>query len=177
MMKRRPLLASVITSLTAILILAAGCGDQSPTATRLEPTTLNASRGGVGHHARTIKRHHRAGHVSEIIGRRGGTIDFGIGTLVVPPGALRHDTRISATVNGEDLAVEFEPHGLKFRRGREATLRFNLDSSSSKGDLEILYFDDAGNVLEQLPTDIDNRDSAATARLHHFSAYGLAANG
>ena len=44
-MKRRPLFASVITSLAAILILAAGCGEQSPTATQLEPTTISASRG------------------------------------------------------------------------------------------------------------------------------------
>jgi hypothetical protein len=174
MMKRRPLLASVITSLTAILILAAGCGDQSPTATRLEPTTLNASRGGVGHHARTIKRHHRAGHVSETIGRRGGTIDFGIGTLVVPPGALRHNTRISATVNGEDLAVEFEPHGLKFRRGREATLTFDYARSDGEADdLQVFYVDNSETILESLPTLRSSNRQTFSTKLEHFSGYLL----
>jgi hypothetical protein len=175
MMKRRPLLASVITSLTAILILAAGCGDQSPTATRLEPTTLNASRGGVGHHARTIKRHHRAGHVSETIGRRGGTIDFGIGTLVVPPGALRHNTRISATVNGEDLAVEFEPHGLKFRRGREATLTFDLrDAQLDNDSPQIEYVDSSNTIIESLRTSINSAARQASTQIAHFSIYVMA---
>lgn len=174
-MKRRPLLASVITSLTAILILAAGCGDQSPTATRLEPTTLNASRGGVGHHARTIKRHHRAGHFSQTIGRRGGTIDFGIGSLVVPPGALRHPTRISATVNGEDLAVEFEPHGLRFRRGHEATLTFDLRDIRLENDHpEIEYVDTSNTILESLPTTIYSAAHLASTQIAHFSIYVMA---
>lgn len=174
-MKRRPLLASVITSLTAILILAAGCGDQSPTATRLEPTTLNASRGGVGQHATTVKRHHRAGQFTQTIGRRGGTIDFGIGTLVVPPGALRHTTQISATVNGEDLAVEFEPHGLTFRRGHEATLMFDYrDARLDNDSPQIEYVDASNTILESIQTTINSSLRQASARIAHFSIYVMA---
>lgn len=177
-MKRRPLFASVITSLAAILILAAGCGEQSPTATQLEPTTISASRGGdggaIGRHAKMVKRHHRAGHFAQTIGRRGGTLHFGIGTLVIPPGALRGDVRITADVNGEDLAVQFQPHGLRFRRGHEPTLTFDYRGAKlDQSGLQVLYVDDSDTILETLSTENDTAREMASTRLQHFSGYLL----
>jgi hypothetical protein len=174
-MKRRPLVASLVSSLAAILIFAAGCGEQSPTATHLEPTELAAGRAGVGRRIQPIKARYRAGSFSRTIGPDGGVLSFRIGKLVVPPGALSERTEITAYVNGEDLAVEFEPHGLTFRPGHEPTLAIgfrNIQFSESK--MHVQYVDSSMHVLEELRTSTDATTKIAWAPIGHFSIYCLA---
>jgi hypothetical protein len=174
-MKRRPLLASLVSSLAAILLLAAGCGEQSPTASRLEPTELAAARQGVGRRARVLKARYHAGRFSRTLGPDGGTLSFRIGRLIVPPGALSGRTRITAYVNGEDLAVEFQPHGLAFHPGHEPILEINFRKAPfPDSDLHIQYVDSLMNLLESLPTSTDPESNVARAPIAHFSLYCLA---
>lgn len=172
-MKPRPLFAPITLWLAAILMFAAGCGEQNPAAPQLEPSTVAAARGGVGRQANIIKRAHRAGRYTNHIGPEGGTLDFGIGSLSIPAGALDSVVLVTAKVNGRDLAVDFQPHGLIFRPGHEPTLSFAL-AGTEDAFLQVLYFDEAGLVLEQLSTRRDQDTLTASARLGHFSAYGLA---
>jgi hypothetical protein len=174
-MKRRPLIASLVSSLAAILVLAAGCGERSPTATHLEATGLEAARVGVGRRVEPIRARYQAGRFSRTIGPEGGVLSFRIGRLVIPPGALSATAEITAHVNGKDLAVEFAPHGLTFRPGHEPTLTMHYGADEAT-ELQLLYFDDAGEVIETLSTVRDRSARSVTGRLHHFSAYGLAAS-
>lgn len=174
-MNRRPMVASLVSSLAAILILAAGCGEQSPTATRLEPTGVAAARAGVGKRVQPARAKYRAGRFSTTIGPEGGVLSFRIGTLVIPQGALSANTRITAHVDGEELAVVFQPHGLTFRRGHEPTLQIgyrNIERSGSA--IHIQYVDSSMRLLETLPTLTNTASSVAWAPIEHFSIYCLA---
>jgi hypothetical protein len=174
-MKRRPLVASLVSSLAAILIFAAGCGEQSPTATRLESTELAAGRAGVGRRIQPIKARFRAGRFSKTIGPDGGVLSFRIGKLVVPHGALSEKTEITAYVNGNNLAVKFEPHGLTFRPGHEPTLTIGFRSIPlSKSMMHIQYVDSSMHMLEELRTSTDDVTRTAWAPIEHFSIYCLA---
>jgi hypothetical protein len=174
-MKRRPLVASLVSSLAAVLILAAGCGEQNPTASHLEPTGLAAAREGVGRRAQVVKTRYPAGHFARTIGPDGGTLSFRIGTLTIPKGALSERTRITADVNGEDLAVEFQPHGLTFRPGHEPALEINFRNvQTSENLLHIQYVDSLMNLLESLPTSTDRATMIARTHIKHFSIYCLA---
>jgi hypothetical protein len=174
-MKRRPLVASLVSSLAAILILAAGCGEQSPTATRLEPTGVAAARAGVGKRVQPARARYHAGRFSTTIGPSGGVLSFRIGTLIVPQGALSTNTQITARVDGEELAVEFEPHGLTFRRGHEPTLLINYRNiQRSERTMYIQYVDSSMYLLEELPTLTDKASKIAWAPIEHFSIYCLA---
>lgn len=166
-MIRRRLFASAIASAAAILILAAGCAEQTPTAVTLEPTSVQAGKAGIGKTISVLKSSHQAGTFSAVITPAGGTIDFGIGSITFPAGAVSRATAVSATVNGADLAVEFQPHGTTFPAGHEPTLTFNAGAPGS-----IYYVDKAGRVLEALRTRFDG--SGIHAELGHFSHYATA---
>lgn len=110
-MTRRPLFSAALAWLAGILILASGCMDQSPTATVLEPTTVSrAAVAPTGVSAVRAAAPYQAGSVSRTITPAGGSIDFGIGTIVFPAHAVQRATVITATVDGESMAVEFGPH-------------------------------------------------------------------
>ena len=174
-MKRRPLVASLVSSLAAILILAAGCGEQSPTAAHLEPTGLAAARTGVGRRVEPIRARYHAGRFSKIIGPEGGILSFRIGRLIIPRGALSARAEITAYVNGEDLAVEFAPHGLTFRPGHEPTLSISYRYTQiNERPVHVQYVDSSMRLLERLPTSTDDMTQTARARLEHFSIYCLA---
>lgn len=175
-MVSRPLSASVASSLAAILILAAGCGEQTPTATRLEPSAVEASQVGIGHQVSAIQKVHQAGTFSKVITPAGGSIDFGIGSISFPAGAVSRATAISATVNGTELAVELEPHGTVFPVGKEPTLALDASHASSAADrARVYYVDDTGAVLETLATNFSSATMWASVSLQHFSKYALAA--
>ena len=169
-MIRRPVLTSALSSLAAILILAAGCGEQNPTSAALQPSGAAAARDGVK--ARVVTSHYAAGTYFAVIGPDGGTLDFGIGSLVVPAGAVTQPTRISAFSNGSDVAVDFQPHGLTFTSGHEPTLWFDLGNAPDDNpQVEIQYLDDAGFILEKLPSQLDATGLTVSAQIRHFSPY------
>lgn len=168
-MNWRPSARRAVPSLAAILILAAGCSEPGPTAARLEPGTLTASAGEVGGMARVLQASYRAGTYSAVITRNGGTLDFGIGSISFPAGAVSRTTRISATVDGRSLAVNFEPHGTVFAAGHEPTLTFGVPGVGQA--VEIEYLSDSGAVLERLATGTDTLTGTIFAQIKHFSPY------
>jgi hypothetical protein len=174
-MARRPFFKAA-SSLAAILILAAGCGDQTPTAVQLQETGLAASGSqATGPKANVVKTRYAAGTYAAVIGPQGGRIDFGIGSLDFPAGALSRTTRITATTDGENLGVTFGPHGLQFPEGRQPMLSFAaIDDSHDIATANILYVDEDHRVLETVATVRDIAGRALRGHLHHFSTYAIA---
>ena len=177
-MSRRPLTRKIATSLAAILILAAGCADQSPTSLELKPETISAARGGHGRaKAKVARAEHDAGFHSRVIGPKGGTLKFGIGELEVPRGAVDRPVRFTARTDGSDLSVDFGPHGLQFNEGREPTLTFDVKGyHGNLAELEIVYVDDADNIIETVTSFTDVGGRKISGRLAHFSRFVLASN-
>jgi hypothetical protein len=171
-MTRRPSVTTAVTSLAAILILAAGCSEPGPTAARLEPTVVSASRSVIGTQARVVHATYSAGTYSAVVTPSGGTLDFGIGSISFPAGAVQSAVRISATVDGQTLAVNFEPHGTMFAAGHEPTLRLELTGAvEDTSGTEIQYLSDSGLILERLPTAVDNLNGSISTQIQHFSPY------
>ncbi len=174
-MARRPLFRAA-SSFAAILILAAGCGDHTPTAVQLEGSNALAASAANGPKANVVKTTFAAGSYATVIGPQGGTIEFGIGKLVFPAGALGHPTRITATTDGSNLGVEFGPHGLKFASAISPQLV--MSTASFAGDantLRIVYVDQHGYVLEEMDSEADIGRNQLRASLKHFSTYWMAA--
>lgn len=178
MSPRRPLTRKIATSLAAILILAAGCAEQSPTSVELAPGTFSAARGGHGRiKAKVAHAQHHAGSYARVIGPKGGKLRFGIGVLDVPRGALDRPVRLTATTDGSALSVTFGPHGTRFNAGHEPTLTF--DVKGYDGDLsalQIVYVDDADNVLEEVTSFSDVGGRKVSGNIAHFSRFVLASN-
>jgi hypothetical protein len=171
-MTRRPSFATAVTSVAAILILAAGCSEPGPTAARLEPTVVSASRSAIGARAQILHARYRAGTYTTVVTPRGGTLDFGIGSISFPAGAVSSAVRISATVDGQTLAVNFEPHGTVFAAGHEPTLRFQVPSSLDRAS--IFYVDDELKIVEAIATAADTSSGTAAGVIGHFSQYVIA---
>ena len=113
---------------------------------------------------------------TKTIGRWGGTIQVGPHTLFVPAGALSSDTRITATAPKGQLAqVEFQPHGLTFKRDVTLTISYAQCSLLATSDVPVIvYADDKLNILEVLESAIDRRQQTITGKTDHFSSYILA---
>jgi hypothetical protein len=174
-MARRPLFRAA-SSFAAILILAAGCGDHTPTAVQLEGSNALAASAARGPKANVVKSTFAAGSYATVIGPQGGTIEFGIGKLVFPAGALQRPTRITATTDGSNLGVEFGPHGLRFPSANSPKLF--MSTASFVGDastLQIVYVDKGGYVLEEMAAVADIDRNQLIADLQHFSTYWMAA--
>jgi hypothetical protein len=173
-MARRPLFRAA-SSFAAILILAAGCGDHTPTAVQLEGSNALTASAAKGPKANVVKTTFAAGSYATVIGPQGGTIEFGIGKLVFPAGALTQPTRITATTDGSTLGVEFGPHGLVFASASSPQLV--MTTAGFAGDastLRIVYVDKHGYVLEEVATVADIDRNQLRARLTHFSTYAIA---
>jgi hypothetical protein len=176
-MTRRPLFSAALAWLAGILILASGCMDQSPTATVLETATVSpAAVLPAGVSAVRAAAPYEAGSVSQTITPAGGSIDFGIGTIVFPKNAVQRATVITATVDGVSMAVEFGPHGLTFPADAQPQLMFGYKGIDITNGASIYYIDDQGAVLEDLGGVIDSSSETVSAWLQHFSPYILGAS-
>ena len=171
-MSRRTLSFRLFSSAAAILILAAGCSDQNPTASQLE-TGYNAVALPAAELAPSFSR---AGGVRKLVGPDGGEIRVGRVAISFPKGALAEPTMISVSPAVNNLAVTFGPHGLHFPAGSEPTLTFSYQGIGNvpEHQLTVLYMSEAGLILEELPATVDTREGTATRRLAHFSQYVLA---
>jgi hypothetical protein len=86
-------------------------------------------------------------------------------------------TRFSAATNGTDLAVDFQPHGLRFAGGSAPILTLTFqDADVGTSGLSINYVDDSGTVLEVLGGAVDGSAKTISAALQHFSRYCLGAD-
>lgn len=161
-MVRRTMLARTIATLGAILILAAGCSDQSPTETSLRPQVA------------VLSKAHQAVAVTGVVGPEGGRVDFGLGSLVFPAGAVAADTRVSAEVDGLTMAVTFGPHGLVFPAGAQPVLEFDVQGVEIPANASIFYLGEYGEALERLEIAFDADRGSALTRIGHFSQYAVA---
>lgn len=113
---------------------------------------------------------------SAIIGPNGGTIRVGPHRLEIPRGALRVNTRITASIESERVNhVELQPHGLEFRKPVELTMSYaNCDLVSILLPKTIVYTTPRLRILDVLETVDDLRRRELSTELDHFSDYVLA---
>jgi len=124
--------------------------------------------------------------VSAVIGAKGGTItipEAGL-TLVVPPGAVKNDTKFTATaLAGRLVAYEFEPHGTTFAvplQFRQDLKKTSLLAALTSPLLDGAYFTDRDKlsdelgialVSEVLPATTDLLHAHVSFPINHFSGY------
>jgi hypothetical protein len=110
----------------------------------------------------------------KVIDAEGGTIEVGTHTLVIPKGALRKQTTITAEqLYGGTNSVRFGPEGLRFDVAASLTMSYK---NCLVGILpkRIVYTDETLKVLELLRSvDLFNK-KAVTSPIDHFSRYAVA---
>lgn len=171
-MARRPLFKAAVP-LAAILILAAGCGDHSPTAVSLESSSIAEARSGAK--ANVVSHQHESGTYWANIGKHGGTLDFGIGTISFPAGALEKTTKITAVTDGETMSVTFGPHGTQFPVSAQPTITFQVGDSGVPAGAHIAYVNGDDEIIELVVTEWNSSGTAVSGKLPHFSKLVLAA--
>lgn len=113
---------------------------------------------------------------SEVIGPDGGSMQIGPHRFEVPRGALKRRVRITATApSGRVNHIEFEPHGLEFRRAATLTMSYaNCDLLGSLLPKHIAYTTPRLRIIDLLETVDDLRRRQLTTKLDHFSDYVVA---
>lgn len=115
-----------------------------------------------------------SGSIGVDIGPDGGTVTLGATSLVIPKYALSQLTHIVALPSlGNTIAVQYFPEGLQFSPAAPPTLTFNTDCIGNPANAQIVYTDDAGNILERLTT-TSRTAHTISAQIHHFSRYAVA---
>lgn len=108
------------------------------------------------------------------IGPEGGTIDVGSHSLVIPQGALKTNTTITAEqISGRTNSLRFSPEGLRFEKPAGLTMSYKncLVVLLSK---RIVYTDENLKILEVLRSlDLFSKRTVA-APIDHFSRYAVA---
>jgi hypothetical protein len=108
------------------------------------------------------------------IGSEGGKIQVGRHTLVIPRGALRKKTTITAEqMSGRTNSLRFSPEGLRFEKPASLTMSYQncLVVLVSK---HIVYTDEKLKILEVLRSlDLFSKKTV-TAPIDHFSRYAVA---
>jgi hypothetical protein len=110
----------------------------------------------------------------ETIGPKGGTINIGKHTLVIPKGALGSKVRIKAEqMRGPTNSVRFSPEGLQFEK--QAVLALNYENCQNTGvPKSVVYTTEKFEILEILRSlDLLRRKTIA-APIDHFSRYAVA---
>lgn len=154
-----------IKSACIVMIVLASASCEQPD---LAAPTMPQLRVGDVAHAVNSPLPYRAGRYQERITQRGGVLDFGVGELVFPPGAVDREITIVANVDGRTVAVTLEPAGLTFPRAAQPILRFSVPPM--RGTPRIYYVGLNNVIAEILPTRTNSRTSLET-RLAHFSKY------
>ena len=163
---------TVLAGLAAVLVMAAGCGDRVPTGVDLRPEG-GLKVGSVAHALIAPSRSHIR-ESSRIIDARGGSVDFGIGRIVFPAGALAQPTLITAVTADATRAVTFSPHGIVFPAEARPELRLGISGIPTPlENLRIIYIDANGYIAEILPTAIDISTGTAVSAISHFSTYAM----
>ena len=112
---------------------------------------------------------------SEIMGPAGGRLRVGRHQLLVPPGALDRNVRITGILVGDGTAsVVFQPEGLRFRIPARLELDYRPCTLVRSPKRVVYTTDDGGTVLEVLPSRDDPESRTVEGRLDHFSRYAVA---
>jgi hypothetical protein len=167
----------------AILLPLAACqvADLSAPAGRLPPEAVAADRDDV---QRRSARHApapiacRAGEMlvaSARIGPRGGVLQIGGSSLVIPDGALRSSVRISATRRADASGtIDFQPDGLRFHKPAMLVLSATDCETPTDGLAAVVHLGDQGEILETIAASFDRRWNEVAAPITHFSGYAIA---
>lgn len=108
------------------------------------------------------------------IGYEGGTIQVGSHTLVIPRGALRKNTTITAEqMPGRTNSVRFSPEGLQFERPAGLVMDYK-NCLLVLVQKRIVYTDENLNILEVLRSLDLFRSRTVAAPIDHFSRYAVA---
>jgi hypothetical protein len=113
--------------------------------------------------------------VTKTIGPEGGTIKIGKHELVIPNGALKAKTRITAEqMPGSTNSLRFSPEGLHFER--PALLTMDYDNCVVRLlKKHIVYTDESLRILELLTQSKDYpKYDYVTSPIDHFSRYAVA---
>jgi hypothetical protein len=160
MVRRRPVFSAVLGTLAGILILASGCADQDPMAARLEPAK-----------ALSAAKSYQRGSYALSISPSGGTLSFPIGQIVFPAGAVAEHTIVTATVDGQTLAVDFQPH-IVFPVESRPTLTVSFAGlRADPNSLRFIHVVDNGTVAATLRPVIAN--SLASVIVEGFSRWAI----
>jgi hypothetical protein len=110
--------------------------------------------------------------VSKQIGPRGGTLRIGPHQLTIPPGALDAVVTITGRApTGPVVDLQFEPHGLEFKKPVEMAFDYKGCIVPDDEVLGVVYVSHGRRVLEEMPS-TDNRPlSKISALTDHFSGY------
>jgi hypothetical protein len=110
---------------------------------------------------------------AKTVGADGGTINIGNHTLVIPRGALKKNTKITAEqMPGRTNSIRFSPEGLQFQRPAALTMSYKncLVVLVAK---KIAYTDENLKILEVLRSlDLFSK-KIVTAPIDHFSRYAV----
>jgi hypothetical protein len=111
---------------------------------------------------------------SETIGPKGGTIQIGKHSLVIPKGALHKNVRIKAEqMRGPTNSVRFSPEGLHFEK--PATLSLNYKNCEDvKTPKAVVYTTEELTILEVLRSLDLRKKETVEAPIDHFSRYAVA---
>lgn len=110
------------------------------------------------------------------IDAKGGQLDIGPHSLVIPAGALTKKTRITAEILGDGYnTIRFSPEGLQFAKTAFLFMSYENCEVSFPQQVQLLYTtDDLTAILEELPSFDDEQDQTVVGQLTHFSQYAVA---
>jgi hypothetical protein len=179
--------------LATAIVFAAGCGENAGTTSPTSPSAKAAARSLLSEPT-TVQVVTRNTPLSQpiassaVIGAFGGSLSVpGTGLrVVVPPFAVMSPTRFTVTaVAGNEVAYEFEPHGIRFLTPLVVTQDLSGTNANSGllhpvvagyfADISDLNLD-AGTALvsELLNTSLNLLNHSATFAVFHFSGYLIA---
>jgi hypothetical protein len=108
------------------------------------------------------------------VGPDGATINVGSHTLVIPRGALKKKTAITAEqIPGRNNSVRFSPEGLEFQKPASLTMSYK-NCLLVLFKKHIVYTDEKLNILEVLKSFDLFGKRTVTAPIDHFSRYVVA---
>jgi hypothetical protein len=112
---------------------------------------------------------------TQTIGPRGGVLNVGSHTLVVPKNALSQDVTITAEqMKGSSNSIRFSPEDLHFRTPAVLTMTYD-NCAVVLLQKKIVYTDEHLKVLEVLKASLDLfKKKSVTAPIDHFSRYAVA---
>jgi hypothetical protein len=114
------------------------------------------------------------GSVTRTVGPGGGTVYVGKHSLYIPPGALQEPVSITATVKGgNEVKVDFQPHGLRFQRPAVLTLSY-AHCPVRPVRPRMVYVTDLLSILERQASLDDEYGRRVVGKLDHFSGYAIA---
>jgi hypothetical protein len=163
----RSRLGSVV--LFGTLLVAGGCAEGPAAPAGLGLEKIPAPRGA------SLSVEAADAPAAAVIGPMGGEIVTPAGNrLVFPAGAVARPTEIRVQDDGTHLGVRVQPHGLQFPAGRGPvlTVRIAPETAAAYAFLRVVYVDDAGGILEVLPT--RTAPGEVSTQLRHFSGYLIA---